>query len=221
MEERYVRNLGALTENECSELKSKKILVAGCGGLGGYIIDMLLRLGVGEIVAADGDVFEASNLNRQLLSTPELLGRSKAEAAGYYAKRINPEVAFHPVNAFIDKENVSELLCGCDAVMDALDSIAARKLLAKACADRGIPFIHGAVCGWTAHAGVSMPGDGLIDMLYPDEARCEDRSTLVFTPALCAAVQTALCVKLLCGREVETGKLYHADLLSMDLEKLF
>ena len=54
MEERYIRNLGALSEAECALLREKTVLVAGCGGLGGYLIEMLLRLGVGEIRAADG-----------------------------------------------------------------------------------------------------------------------------------------------------------------------
>ena len=76
MEERYIRNLGALSEAECSLLREKTVFVAGCGGLGGYLIEMLLRLGVGEIRAADGDRFETSNLNRQMLSAPALLGRA-------------------------------------------------------------------------------------------------------------------------------------------------
>ena len=80
MEERYIRNLGALTEEECALLRTKTVFVAGCGGLGGYLIEMLLRLGVGTIRAADGDAFEASNLNRQLLSSPSALGKPKAEA---------------------------------------------------------------------------------------------------------------------------------------------
>ena len=81
MEERYIRNIGALTEQECAHLRTRTVFVAGCGGLGGYLIEMLLRLGVGTIRAADGDTFEASNLNRQLLSSPSLLGMPKAEAA--------------------------------------------------------------------------------------------------------------------------------------------
>jgi molybdopterin/thiamine biosynthesis adenylyltransferase len=70
MEERYVRNIGALTEAECRRLMDKKVFVAGCGGIGGNVINLLLRIGVGSIAAADGDVFELSNLNRQLLSPP-------------------------------------------------------------------------------------------------------------------------------------------------------
>ena len=101
MDERYVRNLGALTEQECTLLGTKTVFVAGCGGLGGYLIEMLLRLGIGTIRAADGDVFEVSNLNRQLLSSPSSLGQSKAEAAASRAALVNPDVRFEAIPEFV------------------------------------------------------------------------------------------------------------------------
>ena len=146
MEERYIRNLGALTEQECAQLRTKTVFVAGCGGLGGYLIEMLLRLGVGTIRAADGDVFEASNLNRQLLSLPAALGQSKVEAAAKRAAEVNPDVRFVPIPEFVTEENAAELIRGSDAVLDALDNIQARRILARACAEEGIPMIHGAIC---------------------------------------------------------------------------
>ena len=221
MEERYIRNLGALSEAECALLREKTVLVAGCGGLGGYLIEMLLRLGVGEIRAADGDRFEASNLNRQLLSAPALLGKSKAEAAAERAALVNPEVRFVAVPAFVTEENVKELIQGCDAVLDALDNIASRRMLARACSDAQIPMIHGAICGWTAQAAVVLPGDGLIETIYPEGAALSSKASLSFTPPFCAALQTALCVRLLTGRGIEAGKLYVADLLDMEMESLF
>ena len=221
MEERYIRNLGALTEEECAVLRGKTVFVAGCGGLGGYLIEMLLRLGVGEIRAADGDVFEASNLNRQLLSSPSTLGSGKAAAAAARAREINPEVRFAAVSDFVTEENAAELVKGCDAVLDALDNITARRLLATACAEAGVPLIHGAICGWTAQAAVVMPGDDLIGRIYPDGSRLSSKASLSFTPPFCAAMQTALCTRILTGRPVETGRLYMADLLDMELESLF
>ena len=220
MEERYIRNLGALTEAECALLREKTVLVAGCGGLGGYLIEMLLRLGVGEIRAADGDCFEASNMNRQLLSAPSLLGRSKAETAAERAASVNPDVRFVAVPEFVTEANVDELLRGCDAALDALDNIASRRLLAKACAKAQIPMIHGAICGWSAQAAVIMPGDGMMDRIYPEGAALKSKASLSFTPPFCAALQTALCVRLLTGREVEAGKLYIADLLDMEMDSL-
>ena len=221
MEERYIRNLGALSEAECALLRGKTVLVAGCGGLGGYLIEMLLRLGVGEIRAADGDRFEASNLNRQLLSAPGLLGRVKAEVAAERAAAVNPDVRFVAVPEFVTEKNVGQLVCGCDAVLDALDNIASRRMLAQACADAQVPLIHGAICGWTAQAAVVLPGDDLIEQIYPEGAALSSKASLSFTPPFCAALQTALCVRLLTGREIETGKLYVADLLDMELQSLF
>ncbi len=221
MEERYIRNLGALSEEECAQLRKKTVLVAGCGGLGGYLIEMLLRLGVGEIRAADGDRFEASNLNRQLLSVPGLLGKPKAEAAAERAETVNPDVRFLAVPEFVTETNVMELVRGCDAVLDALDNIASRNMLAKACAEAQVPLIHGAICGWTAQAAVVMPGDTLMEQIYPEGAALTSKASLSFTPPFCAALQTALCVRLLTGRETETGKLYVADLLDMELQRLF
>ena len=220
MEERYIRNLGALTEKECARLRTKTVFVAGCGGLGGYLIEMLLRLGVGTIRAADGDVFEASNLNRQLLSSPSSLGQPKAEAAAARATLVNPDVRFEAIPEFVTEENAGRLIRGCDAVLDALDNIPARKALASACADAGSPNIYGAIRGWAAQAAVSMPGDGLIERLYPESAAIADKSVLSFTPALCASMQAALCTKLLCGRPVETGRLYFFDLLAMEAEEI-
>ena len=78
MEDRYARNIPALTEAECLTLRTKRVLVAGCGGLGGHIIDQLARIGVGQLRVVDGDVFEPSDLNRQLLSSVPVLGISKA-----------------------------------------------------------------------------------------------------------------------------------------------
>ncbi len=220
-EERYIRNLGALSEEECALLREKNVLVAGCGGLGGYLIEMLLRLGVGEIRAADGDAFEASNLNRQLLSKPALLGKPKAEAAARRAAEVNGDVRFVAVPEFVTEENVMELIRGCDAVLDALDNIPSRLVLAKACAEARIPLIHGAICGWSAQAAVVMPGDGLMERIYPVGAALSSKASLSFTPPFCAALQTALCVRLLTGRKLEPGKLYVADLLDMELESLF
>jgi molybdopterin/thiamine biosynthesis adenylyltransferase len=182
---------------------------------------MLLRLGVGTIRAADGDVFEASNLNRQLLSSPQALGQPKAEAAAKRAALVNPDVRFEAIGEFVTEENAAELIRGCDAVLDALDNIGARRILARACAKENIPLIHGAICGWSAQAAVVMPGEDLIDKIYPEGAKLGSKTSLSFTPPFCAAMQVALCTRLLAGRPLETGRLYMVDLLDMEWESLF
>lgn len=220
MEPRYERNIPALTGAECALLRQKRVLVVGCGGLGGHIIDQLCRIGIGAIRAVDGDVFESSNLNRQLLSEIPRLGVSKAKAAAEHIARVNPDVSVEAVEVFLTEDNAAQLLAGCDIVLDALDNIPSRRILAAACEQANIPYIYGAISGWVAQAAVSMPGDRLIDRLYPQEIELGDKSVLSFTPALCASMQTALCVKLLTGRAVETGKINYFDLLNQEFETI-
>ncbi|MBQ8236691.1 MAG: HesA/MoeB/ThiF family protein [Oscillospiraceae bacterium] len=220
MEARYIRNIPALTETECALLQTKKVAVIGCGGLGGYLIELLARIGIGAITVADGDVFEPSNLNRQLLSEVSLLGMPKAAVAAERIRRVNPDVKIRALEAFLDENNALELIAGCDAVLDALDSIEARRILAKACAASNIPLICGAIRSWVAQAAISMPGDGLMEMLYPEGTVLRDKSVLSFTPALCASMQAALCVRLLTGRPVPTGTLLYFDLLNQEFEEI-
>ena len=220
MQARYSRNIPALTEAECHILQTKRVLVVGCGGLGGHIIDQLARIGVGFLRVVDGDVFEESNLNRQLLSRVPLLGMSKAKAAADHVRAVNPGVSVEGLECYMTAENAAALLSGCDIVLDALDNIPSRRTLAAACAEAGIPYVYGAIQGWIAQAAVSMPGDGLIEKLFPKEVEIRDKSVLSFTPALCAAMQIALCVKLLVGRPVETGIIQYFDLLNQEFETI-
>ena len=220
MKARYERNVPALTEAECEALRRKRVLVVGCGGLGGHLIEMLARIGIGALRVVDGDVFEPSNLNRQLLSEVPTLGLSKAKAAATRINRVNPEVEVEAVTENMTEVNVHELLQGCDAVLDGLDNIESRRVLASACTRAGIPYIYGAVNGWVAQAAISMPGDHLVDILYPKDVIIKNKSVLSFTPALCASIQVSLCVKLLVGRAVETGTVCYFDLLNQEFETI-
>lgn len=220
IDRRYKRNIPALTAEECALLQTKRIFIAGCGGLGGHLIELMARIGMGAIRAVDGDVFEQTNLNRQLLSTPDLIGCAKADAAVHRIRLINPEIQAEGIHAYITEKNAEELITDFDAVLDSLDNIESRKILARACSHAGIPFVHGAISGWVAQAAVSMPGDGLMELLYPDGTVLKDKSVLSFTPALCASMQASLCIRLLTGRKVETGTLYYYDLLNQEFETI-
>jgi len=220
MDARYTRNVPALSEAECALLRTKKAAVIGCGGLGGHLIELLARVGVGCIRAVDGDVFDESNLNRQLLSEEALLGISKAAVAAERIRKINSGVKAEAVSAFLDADNAANLIEGCDVVLDALDNIPARRILAKACDEAGIPYVYGAISGWVAQVALCLPGDSLIEKLYPAEAVIRDKSVLSFTPAFCASLQAALCVKVLTGRPAEHGILQYCDLLHQEFEAI-
>ena len=83
-----------------------------------------------------------------------------------------------------------------------------------------IGAVYGAIQGWIAQTAVSMPGDKLIEKLFPEDVEIRDKSVLSFTPALCASVQVSACVKLLTGRAVETGTVYYFDLLNQEFETI-
>lgn len=220
MKDRYLRNIPAITEAECQLLQHKRVLIVGCGGLGGNLISIFSRVGIGHLRIVDGDVFEATNLNRQLFSEVPVLGHNKARVAADRVARINPEIEVDAVETFLTEENASALLHGCDIVVDALDNIPGRRILAAACENANLPLVYGAISGWVAQAAVSVPGDKLVETLYPEDTVVRDKSVLSFTPALCASIQAALCIKYLVGRPVETGTIYYFDLLNQEFETI-
>lgn len=217
MDSMYTRNIPSISEEEQNLLASKKVFVAGCGGLGGFIIEFLVRAGVGSVRAADGDVFSESNLNRQILSDREHIGKSKVLTARERALAIRPDMDFEACECFIDSDNIGELVSGCDLAIDALDSIRARCVLSEACRNEGIPMVHGAIDGWLVQASTVYPQDSVIDMLYAGrEESTKTVSTLSFIPAACAAIEAAEAVKILTGKEPSLrNRLLMADMKNM------
>ena len=219
MRARYERNLHALTKNEQEMLSWKRVCIVGCGGLGGYLLEYLLRAGIGHITVIDGDCFEESNLNRQLLSDEKHIGSSKTQTAKERAKAVNSEVTVTAVDSFLTEDNSEELLKGHDLVLDAVDSLAVRRLMGTQCAKLKIPLIYGAISGWYAQISLIMPGDPLLDLLCGHGTEPSDKSALSFTPAVCASFQAAEAVKYLCGRECSlNGGILYVDLLHMETE---
>jgi Dinucleotide-utilizing enzymes involved in molybdopterin and thiamine biosynthesis family 2 len=166
---RYDRNMNMLSKEENEKLKDFRVCVLGCGGLGGYAIEMLGRLGIGYITAVDKDVFEETNLNRQILSDMNSLGKSKALMAVERMKLVNPEVF---VNAIVDEfnfENGKDIIKGHDIVIDALDNIEGKLTLQDICEELGIPFVHGAIAGWYGQVTTVFPGDKTLKFLYKKE----------------------------------------------------
>lgn len=210
----WMRNIPAITEKEQERLQAARVFIAGCGGIGGYCLEFLARLGVGSLTAADGDCFEPSNLNRQLLATADTLGKNKAEAAAERVRKICPETEIRALPMMLGRENAEELLGNAELAIDALDNAESRLILAGACRKMGIPLIHGAVQGWRAQIAVCLPCSRILEQLYGDAAPAEDKSCLSFTPALCAALECAEAVKLLCGRETQA----ESRLITVDLE---
>ena len=218
MKERYSRNMTALSADEAAALHTKKVCVIGCGGLGGYIIEILARIGVGYITAVDCDVFEESNLNRQILSSESQLGTSKAEMAVRRIADVNSDVNINGLNVRFDESNGADILKGHDIVMDALDNIDTRLLVSKICKSLNIPLVHGSIGGWYGQVASILPGDDTMEKIYQNvkqEKGIEATlGNLPFTVSAIASLQCAECIKILSGKgEILRHSLYHIDLL--------
>ena len=216
---RYERNEPAISEAEQTTLAGKRALVAGCGGLGGYIIEFLGRIGVGFITAVDGDVFTVSNLNRQLLSTEETLGRPKPDCARERMAAVNPDIDVVPVCGYITEANVEEMIEGHDVIVDALDNGKTRLLLTSAARKAGIPFVSGAIGGWHGRVIVLYPGDNA-DFLWQGPP-AGSMGNLCCTAAHVASVQAAETVKVLLGKPgVIRSRLLEINLLSAQWDEI-
>jgi len=222
--DRYQRNMNAISPEENQRLRDFHVLVIGCGGLGGYIIEMLARLGIGTLTVVDGDVFDETNLNRQLLSSEENLGKSKAQAAKERVARINSQVTVHAIHGLLTAENGLEMVSGKDLVFDALDNVSSRLVLETLCETAGVPLVHGAIAGWFGQVAVVFPGDRTLHSILPEGVNKGIETELgnpAFTPALVASIEVAEGMKVLLGREgILRNRLLTIDLLNQEYEVL-
>ncbi len=217
--QRYARNMGTLGEKGQIRLLRGHFAVAGCGGLGGLIIDLLARTGLGKLTLADGDHFSESNLNRQILCTTATLNQPKADVAKKHVELINPATQVRTMRSYLDAENLSGFLQNVDLVFDALDNNKSRKMLFQYCSERGIPVIHGAIGGFWGQVQNVHPGDKTLLDLTPEED-IFDRGIEVrtgnppFTPAMIASLQVSEALKLFLGlgKNIPKGSMLWVDL---------
>ena len=214
---RYSKNLTALTLEEQRLICDSTVLVCGCGGLGGIMVQLLARAGVGRLRLVDGDVFAESNLNRQLLSDRSVLAQSKVRVAEHTVGMINPFVVVEAVEETLDHTNADQLIQGTDLVLDALDNIEGRRLLGATARRLGVPFIHGAVAGWWGQVSTFLPDSGhdlsnIYGSMRSRDAAEQDLGVLGPTAAIIGGLQTLEAVRLLCGRPpAYSGRLLYLD----------
>lgn len=222
---RYRRNRETVSTADQLRLFQSRVAVIGCGGLGGYLVEQLARLGVGTLVLVDPDVFEEHNLNRQLLSSPAHLGSAKVDVGRERVAAVNPAVTVVAHRVAFSRENGRALLDGCSAVVDGLDNVLVRRELAATCRELAIPLVHGAIAGWYGQVAVQLPGDDLAPLLRSTNAQGRGVEAKLgnpsFTPAVIASLQVAEVTKLLLGRGRSlTRRALFVNLLDMQFDEI-
>jgi len=202
---RYARNLGTVGWEGQITLLQSTVGIVGAGGLGGWVIEGLARMGVGRLIIIDGDVFEENNLNRQAFCVERNLGHSKVEAARQRVAEVNAavEVVTHQVR--VDEPQMVELLRGADVLVDALDALPTRLALQRAARELSVPLVHGAIAGFVGQVMTILPDDPGLLGLYgrdrvPEHGIEAQWGNPAATPMMVAAWQIQEVVKLVTGR---------------------
>lgn len=122
-----------------AKIKDASVILVGCGAVGGYVLEGLVRAGVGRMRVIDHDVFSESNLNRQILATQETVGRSKVEVACERARSINPEIEIEGIDVLLDEASLSDIITDdYDILVDAIDTVRNKSSLLRFACEKGI-----------------------------------------------------------------------------------
>lgn len=138
----FERNISLIGENNFKKIEETKILIVGCGGVGGYALETLVRSGVKYIDIVDFDNIDITNLNRQIITNHDNIGKSKVEEAKKRALSINKNIKINTYSTFINKENINEILSdNYDYIIDACDSVDTKIELIKYSINKNIKLI--------------------------------------------------------------------------------
>jgi molybdopterin-synthase adenylyltransferase len=224
--ERYLRNFSSIDLADQKKLTDSRVLLVGLGGLGGYILEILGRSGTGSFILADGDIFEESNLNRQLLGTVDTIGKSKVEVARTRLEQINPFCQCQTIPRFLARGDLPGLMKNADLVVDALGGVEFRQILLEETAGSGLPLVTGFVAGKTGLASTVYPGGKNPSAFW--KGRSEDAAenrlgNLASIVSLIASIQSAEVINILTGKKSNLAdKVFLADFetLTFDLLEL-
>ncbi len=144
-EEMISRQKDIINKEDQETIRNSKVTVIGCGGLGGSIIELLVRTGFENLTIVDEDVFDMTNFNRQIRSNLDTLNKPKARITKQHALKINPKANINEVCTKVTPDNIQEIIEGSDVVIDALDNVYTRVALSRKARELGISMVHAAV----------------------------------------------------------------------------
>jgi molybdopterin/thiamine biosynthesis adenylyltransferase len=186
----FSRNLGWVTDEEQARLRNKRVAIAGLGGVGGFHLLTLARLGIGTFNLAEPDYFELVNLNRQAGATLSSIGRPKLDVMVEMAHDINPELDIRRFPDGVTRDNAEEFLRGADVYVDGLDFFAfeARTITFGACARLGVPATTAAPLGMGVALLNFLPGRMTFEEYFGFEGQPESEQALRFLLGLSPAM---------------------------------
>ncbi len=185
----FDRNIGWVTAAEQERLRTRKVAIAGMGGVGGVHLLTLARLGLQRFHIADFDVFDVANFNRQVGATMSTIGRPKAEVLAEMVRDINPNAEVEIFPKGVDAGNLQRFLAGVDLYVDGLDFFAfqARELTFTACEQAGIPATTVAPIGMGAALLNFIPGKMSFEQYFGWKGASDDEKALRFLLGLAPA----------------------------------
>ena len=138
----FEKNIGVVSLEEQKKIRNSRVAIIGLGGIGGVALEILARTGIENFTICDGDRVEMSNFNRQFLATSDSLGKRKVDIAKERLRRINKNIT---VNSYgkVDEKNIKKILKRVDIVVDGLDNLVSRIIVARTCEDLNIPYVFG------------------------------------------------------------------------------
>lgn len=200
--ERYDRQImiGEIGQEGQEKLKGSRVFIAGAGGLGSPIASYLTAAGIGMIRMIDHDQVALSNLNRQILHWEEDIGRKKVDSAKKKLKNLNSAAEIETIGETITEDNVSQLVDGCDVIVDAMDNLPTRYILNRCAIEKNIPFFHGAVNGFEGRVMTIIPGEtACLRCMYRGPVPQEKFPVIGVAPAVIGCIQATEVIKYLVG----------------------
>ena len=138
----FSRVISLLGEENFSKINKKAVLVVGLGGVGGYAVEALVRSGISNLILIDYDKIDISNLNRQIITNNNNIGNDKVTVMKERILSINPNCNVIVINTFLNDETITLLdNYHFDYIVDACDSVQAKKLLIDYALEKDIKLI--------------------------------------------------------------------------------
>ncbi len=222
---RYARNFGTLSEEGQKTLCSKKVLVIGSGGLGGFVIEGLSRMGVKTIGVCDYDVFDITNLNRQLFATEDVIGTSKVDVAKKRIGLIDKTIDVITYKKAFPCEEIENDINMYDLVVDCLDNMKSRIILEEFCLSYDKKLIHGAIGGFYGTVAVVSKENKIIEKLSVNLEEGSDTTDKIMgnpfqTVAFVGAMEVHLAISVLLSRKYLEKGFYYIDVEDFSIDEV-